>query len=255
MMVLLSPAKSLREVPPLNTNKYTQPRLKKETAALVNVMREMDLPELKKLMKLSSSLAQLNFERYQRFDTTKYTTQNARPAAATFNGAVYQGLKAEDFSASDWSFAQKSLRILSGLYGLLRPLDLIQEYRLEMGTKLTFNGYQNLYDHWRDKLTGLLNKDIKSSGAKTVINLASKEYFKAIDTKQLIAPVLTIDFREERNGEYKFITFNAKKARGLMARYIIQNKIKNINDLKGFLDEGYAFNEYLSNDNTWYFTR
>ncbi len=254
-MLLLSPAKSLRETPTLSIRKYTQPRLKSETAELVDVMRKMSVPELMKLMKLSDALARLNAARYRQFKPEKYSTQNARPAAATFNGAVYQGLKVEAFSPSDWAFAQTHLRILSGLYGLLRPLDLIQEYRLEMGTKLSFNGYKNLYEYWRDKITALINKDLKASRAKTVINLASREYFKAVNTKQLAAPVLTIDFREERNGEYKFITFNAKKARGLMARYIIQNQLTDVNDLKGFLDEGYAFNEKLSNEDTWYFTR
>ncbi|HHB77724.1 MAG TPA: peroxide stress protein YaaA [Saprospiraceae bacterium] len=253
MLILLSPAKTLQETPPL-TLKPTQTRFKAETATIVHTLAQKSLPELKKLMKLSDSLAALTYGRYQNFEE-KYSKKNAEPAGFAFNGAVYQGLDLASLSEEALIFAQAHLRILSGLYGVLRPLDLIQPYRLEMGTKLSFDRYKNLYDFWGDKITTLLNKDLKKTKSKTIINLASKEYFKSVDTKKHDGPVLTIDFREARDGQYKFITFNAKKARGLMARYIIQNQLQNPEDLKGFIDDDYSFNPNISSPNHWFFTR
>ncbi len=253
MIILLSPAKSLQDTP-LLAQKTTQVRFKQETATIVERLRAMPLQDLKKLMKLSDSLASLNYGRYQNFQP-KYTKKNAQPAGLAFNGAVFQGLDLASLSVDQMDFAQAHLRILSGLYGVLRPLDLIQPYRLEMGTKLQLAEFKNLYAFWGDKITGLINKDLKATNGKTIINLASKEYFKSISPKKLKGRLLTIDFREERDGKFKFITFNAKKARGLMTRYILENKIHNPEDLKGFLDDGYAFNADLSGDDVWLFTR
>jgi len=253
MIILLSPAKSLQDTP-LLAQKTTQVRFKQETATIVERLRAMPLQDLKKLMKLSDSLASLNYGRYQNFQP-KYTKKNAQPAGLAFNGAVFQGLDLASLSVDQMDFAQAHLRILSGLYGVLRPLDLIQPYRLEMGTKLQLAEFKNLYAFWGDKITDLINKDLKATNGKTIINLASKEYFKSISPKKLKGRLLTIDFREERDGKFKFITFNAKKARGLMTRYILENKIHNPEDLKGFLDDGYAFNADLSGDDVWLFTR
>jgi len=253
MIILLSPAKSLQETPTL-TQKTTQVRFKQETATIVERLSEMPLHELKQLMKLSDKLASLNYGRYQGFEP-KYTKKNAQPAGFAFNGAVFQGLDLASLSEGQVAFAQAHLRILSGLYGALRPLDLIQPYRLEMGTKLQVDEHKNLYAFWGEKITELINKDLKAVQGKTIINLASKEYFKSVNPKKLKGRLLTIDFREERDGTFKFITFNAKKARGLMTRYIMQNKIENPEDLKGFLDDDYAFNPDLSKDNLWIFTR
>ncbi len=253
MQIILSPAKSLQEAPDREV-KTTQPRLKKDTAVLVQELAQKSLDEIKSLMHLSDKLASLNYERYQNF-ADKYTKKNAEPAGLAFNGAVYQGLELETFAQADLQYAQEHLRILSGLYGVLRPMDLMQPYRLEMGTKLPINGHKNLYAFWGDKITDLLNKDLKVSKSKTIINLASKEYFKSINLQKLEGRFLTIDFREERNGVYKFITFNAKKARGQMAKYILLNKIEKTEHIKGFLEDGYAFNDALSEIDKWVFTR
>ncbi len=253
MIILLSPAKSLQETPKL-TQKMTQIRFKKETETIVERLKSMSLDEIKSLMKLSDALASLNYGRYQAFGS-KYTKKNAQAAGFAFNGAVYQGLDLASLSEEQVVFAQAHLRILSGLYGVLRPLDLIQPYRLEMGTKLPIDEYKNLYAFWGDKITDLINKDLKKTQGKTIINLASKEYFKAINPKQLNGRLLTIDFREERDGKFKFITFSAKKARGLMTRYILKHKIEKPEDLKGFLDDDYAFNAELSSEDVWIFTR
>lgn len=253
MQIILSPAKSL-QTPATIALKPTQPRLKKDTAILVQELAQKSLSDLKKLMHLSEKLASLNYERYQNFEV-KYTQKNAEPAGLAFNGAVYQGLELDTFAKADLQYAHEHLRILSGLYGVMRPLDLMQPYRLEMGTKLPINGHKNLYDFWGDKITDLLNKDLKTTKSKTVINLASKEYFKSINLQKLNGRLLTIDFREERNGVYKFITFNAKKARGQMARYILLNRIENTEHIKGFLEDGYTFNDALSAPDKWVFTR
>lgn len=254
MIILLSPAKTIQETS-FGSLRPTQVRFKAETAAIVQVLAEMSPEELKKLMKISDKLVNLNYERYQSFNPGSYTRKNAELAGLAFNGAVFQGLDLGSFQPKQLAFAQAHLRILSGLYGVLRPLDLIQPYRLEMGTKLPLDAHKNLYQFWGDKITDLLNKDLKKSNSKLFVNLASKEYFKAVNQEKLDGRFLTIDFREERNGVYKFITFNAKKARGLMSRYILENQIDQPEHIKGFLEEGYCFNEDLSTTDTWVFTR
>ncbi len=254
MLLLLSPAKTLQTAPPVALKTSTI-RFKKETAELVEVLSQLSLTDLKKLMKLSDSLAALNYGRYQHFNPKSYTQKNAEPAGLAFHGAVFQGLGLDTFSDEELAFAQDHLRILSGLYGVLRPLDLIQAYRLEMGTKISIGAAKNLYEFWGDKITQLINKDLKKTKSKVIINLASKEYFKSIKPNLLEGKLLTMDFREERNGQYKFITYNAKIARGLLSRYILQNSITNPEDIKGFLEDGYSFNAQISTPEHWVFTR
>jgi cytoplasmic iron level regulating protein YaaA (DUF328/UPF0246 family) len=214
----------------------------------------MSPQQISKLMGISDKLGTLNFDRYQNWQRP-FTKKNARPAVFAFNGDVYQGLAATSFNPADLTFAQQHLRILSGLYGLLRPLDLMQAYRLEMGTQLANSSGANLYAYWKDHIAVQLNKQLKKAQTTTLINLASNEYFKAIDQAQLDANIITPAFKEKRNGQYKIISFSVKKARGLMAAYIIKNQIVAPEKIKGFAAEGYTFNSKLSNGNNWIFTR
>ena len=203
-------------------------------------------------MSLSASLSDLNYERYQNF-SEDYTKENAKQAILAFTGDVYRGLEANDFKEKDFDFAQDHVRILSGLYGLIRPLDLIQPYRLEMGTKFEVSAKaKNLYAFWKEKITAQLNEDL---GGDLLINLASNEYFKAVDTKKLNSDVLTLNFKDNKNGQYKAIMTYAKLARGYMTNYIVKNKIDKVDDLRGFDYEGYVFNNDLSSDLDWTFTR
>jgi len=205
-------------------------------------------------MKLSLKLAELNFDRYETWKP-KCTEKNAKQSILAFQGDVYQGLDAASLSAAELKFAQQHLRILSGLYGILRPLDLMQPYRLEMGTKLKTTRGNNLYDFWGSTITEGLNKQLKKLKTDTLINLASNEYFKSVKPKELDAEIITPAFKEFKNGDYKMIGIYAKRARGLMSRYIIQNKLTNPEDLKDFHEEGYKFNSKLSKGNNWVFTR
>ena len=205
-------------------------------------------------MKISDKLADLNHKRYVEW-RNKPAESKTRPAALAFKGDVYQGLEAESFSDNDLKFAQRHLRILSGLYGLLRPLDVIQPYRLEMGTKLKTSKGQNLYDYWGTKLTTGLNEALKESKEGTLVNLASNEYFGAVQPKLLEGSLLNIGFKEKRNGQLKFVSFSAKKARGLMAKFIIKERLKNPDDLKNFDLEDYKFNKKLSSELDWTFSR
>lgn len=253
MIVLLSPAKSLKETEGTITN-YSEPRLMTQSWALVKVLRTMKYPEIMDLMHISENLATTNVKRYKTFKR-KHTELNSKTAIETFDGDVYKGLNAESFDTDDLFYAQDHVRILSGLYGILRPLDLMQAYRLEMGTTLATDAGTNLYHFWGDKITKLLNKDLKASGSDLVVNLASNEYFKAVQTKQLKGKLLNINFKEYRDGQLKFISFNAKKARGLMTHYIVKNKIEDLEGLKGFNLENYAFDEEGSTENDWLFVR
>lgn len=253
MLFLISPAKSL-DYSETAVEQSTLPRMRKNTQELVEVMKKKSAGELKELMKISDNLATLNAERYRNF-SSRYTAKNSKQAVLTFNGEVYQGLGANDFTEEDFEYAQQHLRILSGLYGLLKPLDKIQPYRLEMGTKLTTEKGHNLYHYWDNQITDLVNKDLKKSGTKAVINLASNEYFKSVQQKNLKGELYHLHFKEDKNGEYKMISFFAKKARGLMCRFAIKHKITQPEDLKGFDLEGYAFNEALSQERDWVFTR
>ncbi len=254
MIAILSPAKSLDFEKQIDLE-TTQPRFKQETNQIIEVLKKKSTGEIQDLMSISDKLAELNVERYDNFK--KRTPKHAKQAALAFQGDVYQGMKAEDFSPTDHQFAQNHIRILSGLYGLLRPLDLIQPYRLEMGTKLKVNGTDTLYEYWDDKISKLLLKDLKGQKDKVFINLASEEYFKAANKKLLKkkAEVVDIEFKDYKNGEYKIISFFAKKARGMMARYIVKNKITNPYDLKGFDYDGYYFDDKTSSERKLAFKR
>lgn len=253
MIVLLSPAKSLKEEP-ISRDHYTSPRYKKESFELIKVLRQYQENDLMKLMSISSNLAQENIKRYKSF-RKDHTEQNSLIAVDTFDGDVYQGLQASEWTKEQTEYAQEHLRILSGLYGILRPLDLMHPYRLEMGTRLKTDNGNNLYQFWDYKITKELNKDLKSLASKTVINLASNEYFKAVKKDKLKADIITINFKEWRDGTLKFISFNAKKARGMMANYIIQNKLSDSNDIKGFNTDNYSFSQEHSTENEWLFVR
>lgn len=252
MLLLLSPAKTL-DYSPTELKTYHQPRFAEQTQTLVNKLKKTSARKLKSLMGISDKLAILNADRYQSF-SEEYTTVNAKQAALAFKGDVYLGLEAESFKARDFKFADKHLRILSGLYGLLRPLDLMQPYRLEMGTSLKVGRKKNLYEFWGSQITDLINEDLATGKSKVVLNLASKEYFKSVKVDQLTAPVLNIHFQENRSGKYKVIAFNAKKARGRMAHLVIKDRIVDTEDLKGLEVNGYLYNEGLSQGNDWYFT-
>ncbi|MFK7909791.1 MAG: peroxide stress protein YaaA [Akkermansiaceae bacterium] len=253
MLYLLSPAKTLdydSEVPSLRA---TMPRFLDDSAELAGVMQKMKPAQLEKLMSISSKLAELNAERFDDW-RADYSKPEGRQSILAFKGDVYQGLAVEDWQKEDFSEAQKSIRILSGLYGILRPLDLMLPYRLEMGTKLTTERGKNLYQFWSDSLTNSLNKELKAKG-DAVINLASNEYFSAVQPKDLKAPIITPVFKDWKNGKYKIISFYAKKARGMMAGWAVQKKISRPSDLKRFKGGGYKFDKSLSDDTSWVFTR
>ncbi|WP_114417567.1 peroxide stress protein YaaA [Marinospirillum perlucidum] len=254
MLSLLSPAKSLDLETPATTSSYTQPDFLEPAAQLIDVLRPLAPQELSELMKISDKLASLNAARYQEWQPP-FTPDNAKQAAMAFTGDVYTGLDASSLDQEALDFGQKHLRILSGLYGLLRPLDLIQAYRLEMGTKLKNPAGPDLYAFWKETLTERLNAELAEQEQPWIINLASQEYFKALDKKKLQAEVITPVFKDWKNGQYKIISFFAKKARGLMARYQLDNRIDQPEGLKGFDKEGYAYNSSLSEGNSWVFTR
>ena len=254
MLAILSPAKTLDYETPLKTKLNSQPIYGRESNQLIKALRTFEPFEVASLMKISDKLADLNHKRYVEW-RDKPAESKTRPAALAFKGDVYQGLEAESFSDNDLKFAQRHLRILSGLYGLLRPLDVIQPYRLEMGTKLKTSKGQNLYDYWGTKLTTGLNEALKESKEGTLVNLASNEYFGAVQPKLLEGSLLNIGFKEKRNGQLKFVSFSAKKARGLMAKFIIKERLKNPDDLKNFDLEDYKFNKKLSSELDWTFSR
>ena len=254
MLAILSPAKTLDYETPLKTKLNSQPIYGRESNQLIKTLRTFEPFEVASLMKISDKLADLNHKRYVEW-RNKPAESKTRPAALAFKGDVYQGLEAESFNDNDLKFAQRHLRILSGLYGLLRPLDVIQPYRLEMGTKLKTSKGQNLYDYWGTKLTTGLNEALKESKEGTLVNLASNEYFGAIQPKLVKGSLLNIGFKEKRNGQLKFVSFSAKKARGLMAKFIIKERLKNPDDLKNFDLEDYKFNKKLSSELDWTFSR
>jgi len=231
---------------------YTQPEFLQQSQQLIDVLCEKDSFEVAELMKLSIKLADLNVGRYQQW-TQPFTPTNAKQALFSFAGDVYQGLDAASLSHDDLSFAQEHLRILSGLYGLLKPLDLMQPYRLEMGTKLTTSQGKNLYAFWGNTITAQLNAELQDDDS--CLNLASNEYFKSIQNKDIRCPIITPTFKENKGGAYKVVGIYAKRARGLMARYIIQNRITHAPDIKAFDIDGYAYNPSLSDAQQWVFSR
>ncbi len=254
MLVVISPAKTLDFENPAITKQCTTPDFLTDSEELMGVLRQLSREELSGLMKISPKLADLNYDRNQIW-SPPFSTQNAKQAVLVFKGDVYQGLQAETFTKANFNYAQKHLRILSGLYGLLRPLDLIQAYRLEMGTKLNNAKGKNLYDFWGLKITQAINQNLADLQADVLVNLASNEYFKAIKPKALNATIITPVFKDFKNGQYKIISFFAKKARGYMSAYIIKNKITKAAKLKNFDTAGYVYNEALSEGNNWVFTR
>ncbi|MAD06503.1 MAG: peroxide stress protein YaaA [Gammaproteobacteria bacterium] len=254
MLAILSPAKTLDYETPLTISKSTQPDFNNESKELISTLRKFAPAEISSLMKISDNLAELNHRRYAEWQSAA-NTGNARPAIFAFKGDVYQGLDAQTLAARDVNFAQKHLRVLSGLHGLLRPLDLIQPYRLEMGTRLTTRRGSNLYQFWGDKITDSINEALAQQTSKVLVNLASNEYYQVIQPERIEGRILTINFKELRDGKYRFVSFSAKKARGLMARYMIDNRIIRPNQLRQFDVDNYTFNEALSSDDEWIFTR
>ena len=254
MLAILSPAKTLDYQTPLTTNKSTQPDFNTESKELIATLRKFVPAEIGSLMKISDKLAELNHRRYAEWQN-QASEDNARPALFAFKGDVYLGLDAQTLGARDINFAQKHLRVLSGLHGLLRPLDLIQPYRLEMGTRLATRRGSNLYQFWGNKVTDNINKALAQQSRKVLLNLASNEYYQVIQAERIEGQILNINFKELRDGKYRFVSFAAKRARGLMARYMIDNRITRPAQLRQFDVDRYAFNEALSSDNEWIFSR
>lgn len=254
MLILLSPAKNLNFDAAPDALPATKPAMGKDTAELAEVAKGLTRGKLKTLMGISEKLADLNYDRFQAFKTSG-RIPGTKQAALAFNGDVYLGLDAATLSEDDLEFAQSSLRILSGLYGILRPLDAIQPYRLEMGSRLKNPRGATLYDFWGDRIAREVNKALAGHGDKSIINLASKEYFSAVPEASLKAPIITPIFKEEKDGKLRQLQFFAKRARGLMARWAIQNRVEAPEALKDFDTEGYAFSPDGSTDTTWLFTR
>ena len=254
MLTVISPAKTLDFESPAITDEFSQPAHLTQSRKLMRQLRQFSSSDLSKLMKVSSAIADLNVERNRRWKTP-FTPLNAKQALFAFRGDVYTGLDADSMSADDIQFAQKHLRVLSGLYGLLRPLDLMQPYRLEMGSRLATDQGSNLYQFWDDRITKAILSAMDEIGSKDLVNLASAEYFRAIKINLLKKNIVTPIFKDYKNGEYKVIQFLAKKARGYMTSYIVKNKIEKIENIKGFDSEGYAYNAKMSKDNDWVFTR
>ncbi|MCR9289903.1 peroxide stress protein YaaA [Saprospiraceae bacterium] len=252
MIILISPAKTLN-FDPTDLKMHTTPRMLADSEKLVKVMKKKSAKKIKELMSVSDNIAELNVERYQNYHTP-FTLENAKQSILAFKGDVYTGLQAENFSEKEMAFAQKHLRILSGLYGLLKPLDLMQPYRLEMGTRLKNGRKKNLYEFWDKKITNLINEDLAELGSNIILNLASKEYFHSVKPDLLDGELYSANFKENRNGVYKVISFTAKKARGAMSRQIIQNNITDIEELKGLEVEGYVYNEEMSSEYDLMFT-
>ena len=255
MFALISPAKRLNE-DPWNDEALscTQPALLEQALGLVDVCRELSPPDLQRLMKISEPLAELNFTRFQDF-SAPFSAGNAKPAGLTFAGDTYVGLAAETFDEQDWAFAQEHLGILSGLYGLLRPLDFMQAYRLEMGTRLQTARGKSLYDYWGQRVTELVNERTAQHADRRVINLASKEYIKVVDPRSLAASGITMTFKEVKQGKARVIGLFAKKARGSMARWMVKHRVERAEDLRAFDEGGYEFRPDLSSDVEWVYTR
>jgi cytoplasmic iron level regulating protein YaaA (DUF328/UPF0246 family) len=254
MLMVLSPAKTLDYDTAANTDLYTKPAFIPRSAELIDTLRQYSPAQIGSLMKISDELAALNVQRYATWDT-KFTLKNAKQAVLAFNGDVYEGLQAPSLNKKQTDYLQSHLRILSGLYGVLRPLDLMQPYRLEMGTKLPNKHGKNLYAFWGETVTEAVNAALAENKAKALINLASEEYFKVVKPKLLTVPVITPVFEDWKGGQYKVISFFAKRARGLMVRYAAMKHITNPEKLKAFDTEGYQFDIRSSDEQTWVFRR
>jgi len=254
MLMVISPAKTLDYDTPPVIDKSTQPRFVEHSVELIEVLREKSPQDIAKLMSLSDKLASLNVARYGSWERES-TPQNAKQALLAFKGDVYTGLDVSRFDGDDLKAAQSRLRILSGLYGVLRPLDLMQPYRLEMGTKLVNPRGKDLYTFWGERISQWLNEDLEAQGDQVLLNLASQEYFGAVKPKALTARVIDTVFKDQKNGQYKIISFYAKKARGLMARYVIKERLQDPEGLKDFNLDGYRFDAASSSENQLVFLR
>ena len=252
MKIVISPAKSLNYEKTVPVTTHTEPQFLKQAATIQNTLKKKKPNQLSELMDISSKLAELNWQRNQDWHVP-FTPDNARQAVYAFDGDVYTGLDVYTLPEDKVSVLQEKLRILSGLYGLLKPLDLMQAYRLEMGTAMPIGKNKNLYEFWKKTITKALNEELQKD--ELFLNLASNEYFSAVDAKALKVPVVTPEFKDYKDGKLKMISFFAKKARGLMVRYIIDTNAETLDDLKGFNYEGYAFDANLSKENTLVFTR
>ncbi|MBL4650090.1 MAG: peroxide stress protein YaaA [Aureispira sp.] len=249
MLLLLSPAKTLN-FDSTTIKTHTQPQFLEKSKALITELKKYSSKQIQNLMGVSEKIADLNVARYQDF-SLPFDQSNAKQAILAFKGDVYQGLSVEGFDEAELNFAHQHIGILSGLYGLLRPLDLMQAYRLEMGTKLKVAKNKNLYEFWDDSIT----KQINATGAKDIINLASNEYFKSVKKDALEGNLWTVDFKENKNGKYKIVAFYAKRARGMMCNYVVKNRLENPEEMKGFGRSDYQFNEALSSERHYVFTR
>lgn len=255
MIHLLSPAKSLDFETELPSHEFSIPTHMKEASQLVKKMKSLSKKKVKDLMSISDALTELNKNRYDSWEGKQALSETSRQAVFAFTGDVYQGLEAKSLSQDALNYAQEHLRILSGMYGILKPMDVIEPYRLEMGTSLKVGRADNLYQFWKTKPTELLNEELLKHDEKVIVNLASNEYFKVIDKSKLKGQLISPEFKDEKNGKYKIISFFAKKARGLMSRYIIDNKISKAEDLQGFDYAGYRFNAEMSKIDQPVFTR
>jgi len=253
MIIVISPAKKLDESTASPLQEYSQPELLTHSAELIDALRDMDSFQLADLMNLSMKLADLNMQRFQQWHMP-FTPDNAKQAIYMFRGDTYRGLDADSLDAGDLAFAQQHLRILSGLYGVLRPLDLIQPYRLEMGTRLANPRGRNLYEFWGDLITETLNHANREA-PPVLLNLASAEYFKAVKPQAFNGSIVTPVFKEVRGNTYKIIGLFAKRARGMMSRFIIRHRIRDIEQIKNFCEGGYRYQEDMSSPNEWVFTR
>jgi len=253
MILVISPSKTMAFQDSQYPD-YSQPALLDQSRKLVEELKKLSPRQVGKLMRVSDKLAQLNWQRYQDF-TTPFALDNSKQALLAFKGDVYSGLDAETFSHADLTFAQNHVRILSGLYGMLKPLDLMQAYRLEMGTKFSIGPCKNLYEFWNSRVTETLNDDLNIQEHPVLVNLASDEYFKVIHPKILQAPILKISFKENKNGTYRVIAIHAKRARGLMVNYVVKNRLGNTEALKSFNSKGYEFNKDLSSNLEMVFCR
>jgi len=254
LIIVINSSKTLDFQQIARISKHTIPELVKDADILVKELRKLSTSDFSKLLKTSEKLTKLNVERYANWQTD-VKESNAKQAMLAFRGDIYSGMDVDNYNIKDFNFAQKHVRILSGLYGMLRPLDLIQPYRLEMAAKLTTIRGKNMYDFWGTKINEILKKLLKQEKSGTLVNLCSIEYFKAIKSDLLDVKVITPAFKEFRDGSYRFITLYAKKARGMMCNYIIQNHLKEVDDLKSFDVEGYQFNRKISSGKEWVFTR
>lgn len=255
MLIVISPAKTLDfSADTRFTESYSEPEFLAQSALLVKKLAKMKAEKIGELMHISDKLAELNYERYQQF-SPPFTPENAKQALLAFKGDVYLGFELDAYDEADFAFAQDHLRILSGLYGALKPLDLIQPYRLEMGTKLKNTRGKNLYEFWGNRITSHINDAMQAAGTDTLVNLASNEYFKSIKQDKLKGRIITPIFKEEKEGQLKMIALFAKKARGLMSNFAIRHRLTDVEDLKHFRDEGYTFRPEESTEDQWLFAR